>query len=353
MKGLILCAGKGTRLRPLTHTNAKQLVPVANKPIIHYGLEAMAEANIREVGIVIGETGPEIREAVGDGSKWKLKITYIEQPEPLGIAHAVRVAEDFLGKEPFVLYLGDNLLRDGIVGLVREFKEQRPNATILLAEVENPTQFGVAEVKKGKIIGLEEKPKKPKSNLAIVGVYLFDSNILSAVRKVKPSWRGELEITDSIAVLLDEGFTINSHVIKGWWKDTGKKEDLLEANRMVLENIEADVRGKVKNSEIAGRVVVEKGATVEDSTIRGPVIIGRGSRVTNAYIGPFTSIDEDVVVEHSEIENSIVLRGSRISNLNRRLEESLIGRDAVVERSLSKPHSYKMMLGDCSRVDVV
>lgn len=353
MKGLILCAGKGTRLRPLTHTNAKQLVPVANKPIIHYGLEAMAEADIREVGIVIGETGPEIREAVGDGSQWGLKITYIEQHETLGIAHAVQVSEDFLGSEPFVLYLGDNLLRDGIVGLVREFEEQRPNATILLAEVENPRRFGVAEVKKGKIIGLEEKPKKPKSNLAIVGVYLFDSSILGAVRKVKPSWRGELEITDSIAVLLDEGFTINSHIIKGWWKDTGKKEDILEANRIVMENIEPDIEGKVEDSEVAGRVVVEKGAAVESSTIRGPVIIGRDSRITNAYIGPFTAIDQNVVVENSEIENSIVLRGSRISNLDRRLEESLIGRDAVVERSLSRPLSYKMMIGDSSRVDVI
>lgn len=353
MKGLILCAGKGTRLRPLTYTNAKQLVPVANKPIIYYGLEAMAQANIRKIGIVIGETGPEIREAVGDGSRWGLKITYIEQDKPLGIAHAVHTAEKFLGDEPFVLYLGDNLLRDGITGLVREFEQQKPNATILLAEVEDPRQFGVVEVRGGKIIALEEKPKKPKSNLAIVGVYLFDSNILRAVRKVKPSRRGELEITDSIALLLKQGLTINSHVISGWWKDTGKREDILEANRMVLETIEPDIQGEVVDSDIHGRVVIEAGAVVSGSTIRGPVIIGAGTRVTDAYIGPFTSIEKNVTVERSEVENCVVLRGSRIANLDRRLEESLIGRDVVVERSLSRPHSYKMMLGDDSRVDVI
>ncbi|MEW6201583.1 MAG: glucose-1-phosphate thymidylyltransferase, partial [bacterium] len=338
MKGLILCAGKGTRLRPLTYTNAKQLVPVANKPIIFYGLEAMRDAGIREVGIVIGDTGAEIRDAVGKGRKWGVRVTYIEQNPPLGIAHAVQVSEKFLGGEPFVLYLGDNLLRDGIVGLVEEFKTQKPNATILLASVANPQQFGVAEVKHGKIISLEEKPKKPKSSLAIVGVYIFDSNILEAVHKVKPSWRGELEITDSISVLLKKGCVINSHIITGWWKDTGKKEDLLEANRMVLETINPDVRGEVTGtSDVCGRVVIEDGAVVEDSTIRGPVIIGIGSRIVHSYIGPFTSIDENVIVENSEIENSIILRGSRISNLESRLEESLIGRDVVVERSFTRP----------------
>lgn len=354
MKGLILCAGKGTRLRPITYTNAKQLVPIANKPVIFYGLEAMGNAGITEIGVVIGETGNEIMEVLGDGSKWGVQITFIEQNPPRGIAHAVEVAEDFLQREPFVLYLGDNLLRDGITGLVKEFNEQKPNAIILLAHVKEPRQFGVAEVNGDKIISLEEKPKKPKSDLAVVGVYLFDSNIFDAVHKIKPSWRGELEITDSIACLLKNGCDIRSHIITGWWKDTGKKEDMLEANRMVLEDIETRVSGFVDlKSEITGRAIVEDTAQVENSVIRGPVIIGRNAKILNSYIGPFTSIGDDATVQNSEIENSIILNGSKISNIEGRLEESLIGRDVVVERSMSRPRSFKMMLGDCSRVDVI
>ncbi|MEW5945163.1 MAG: glucose-1-phosphate thymidylyltransferase, partial [bacterium] len=331
MKGLILCAGKGTRLRPLTHTNAKQLVPVANKPILYYGLEAMRDAGITDIGIVVGDTENEIRDAVGTGDRWGIGVTYIKQDEPRGIAHAVHVSEKFIGGSPFVLYLGDNLLRDGIRGLVEEFNARKPNATILLAEVEDPRHLGVAEVKNGRIVGLEEKPAKPKSNLAVVGVYIFDRNILDAVKRVKPSKRGELEITDSIALLLKKGLAVNYHVVTGWWKDTGKKDDILDANRIVLENLEPSNRGEIRgNSELSGRLVIEEGAVIDSSTVRGPAVIGRNTRVEHSYVGPFTSIEENVIISHSEVENSIIMCGSRIENLNVRLEESLIGRDAVV-----------------------
>jgi glucose-1-phosphate thymidylyltransferase len=353
IKGLILCAGKGTRLRPITHTSAKQLVPVANKPIIHFGLEAMRAAGITDIGIVVGDTGPEIKEALGDGAAFGVKLTYIRQAVPKGIAHAVLTAEAYLGKNPFVLYLGDNLLKDGITGLADEFRRTRPNATILLTRVKDPRQFGVAEVKGRQIVSVVEKPKKPKSDLAIVGVYIFDHNVMDAARRVKPSWRGELEITDTIALLLADGYKVTHHVITGWWKDTGKKEDMLEANRMVLEGIEPSCEGHIgEGCEVTGRVVIGAGAHIEQSTVHGPAIIGAGSIVRNAYIGPFTSLGENVIVENSEVANSILLTGSRISHLDGRLEESLLGKDVVVEKSPRRPRAYKMMLGDCSHVSV-
>lgn len=354
MKGLILSGGKGTRLRPLTHTNAKQLVPVANKPVLFYGLEAMREAGITEVGIIVGDTRKDIEQAVSDGSRWGIKVTYIDQPEPLGIAHAVAIAEPFIGTDPFVVYLGDNLLRDGIGDLVQEFLRRRPNGQIMLARVDNPEQFGVAELEGEKVVRLEEKPKKPKSDLALVGVYMFDSSIFEAVKCIKPSWRNELEITDAIQYLIEQDFHVESHIIDGWWKDTGKLEDMLEANRMVLDTFEERIEGSVdEDSTVEFKVVVEEGAEVRASTIRGPAIIGAGAILENSYIGPFTSIDRGVRITNSEVEHSIILEGSVIEDIPVRIADSLIGRDVVVAQSPHKPKAYRFMLGDASRVGIL
>lgn len=354
MKGLILSGGRGTRLRPLTHTNAKQLVPIANKPVLFYGLEAMREAGIEEVGIIVGETRKDIERAVEDGSQWGLKVTYIDQPEPLGIAHAVAIAEPFIGSDPFVVYLGDNIIRDGIVELVDEFLRRRPNGQIMLARVDNPQQFGVAELEGEKVVRLEEKPKKPKSDLALVGVYMFDSSIFEAVKRIRPSWRNELEITDAIQYLIEQKFHVESHIINGWWKDTGRLEDMLEANRMVLDTFEERVEGSVdEGSTVEFKVVVEPGAKILASTIRGPAIIGPEAIVENSYIGPFTSVDRGVRIINSEVEHSIVLENSVIEDIPVRIADSLIGRDVVVAKSPAKPKVYRFMLGDASRVGIL
>nr|MBC8359156.1 glucose-1-phosphate thymidylyltransferase [Candidatus Aminicenantes bacterium] len=293
MKGLILSGGKGTRLRPLTFTQAKQLVPVANKPILFYGIEALKEAGIKKIGIVVGDTRKEIKEVAGDGRRWGVQISYIEQEAPLGLAHAVRISEGFLGDEPFVMYLGDNILKSGIKSLVEEFKKKRPNSLILLTEVPDPQMFGVAELKDGKVVRLVEKPKKPMSNLALVGVYMFDSHIFEAVNAIKPSWRNELEITDAIQYLVEHGYEVHPHLVTGWWKDTGKIEDILEANRLILESIEGKTQGKVDEaSKINGQVIIEEGVIVQNSIIRGPAIIGAETEIIDSYIGPFTSIQE-------------------------------------------------------------
>ncbi|MFB0526407.1 MAG: glucose-1-phosphate thymidylyltransferase, partial [bacterium] len=289
MKALILSGGRGTRLRPITHTSAKQLLPVANKPILFYGIEAVKEAGIKNVGIVVGETKNEIKNAVGRGNKWGINITYVEQEAPLGLAHAIKISQDFIRDDNFVMYLGDNLIKDGITSLVKEFEKTRPNAQILLARVPHPEQFGVVELKGRKVLRLVEKPKRPKSDLALVGVYMFDKNIFKAVNNIKPSWRNELEITDAIQYLIDHNFTVRPHIITGWWKDTGKLEDILEANRILLDDLKTHVKGKVdKESELFGKVRIEKGAEIRKSVIRGPVIIGENSRIVNSYIGPFT-----------------------------------------------------------------
>ena len=354
MKALILSGGRGTRLRPITHTSAKQLVPIANKPILFYALEAMAEAKIQEVGIVVGDTKREIQEAVGDGARWGLHVTYIEQEAPLGLAHAVKIAEAFLGDEPFVMYLGDNLVKDGIGSLVEEFMQLRPNSQILLARVRDPQRFGVAELRDGRVVSLEEKPIHPKSDLALVGVYMFDKTIFEAVHAIGPSARGELEITDAIQYLIDKGYQVHPHVISGWWKDTGKLEDMLEANRIMLEAITSRVEGEVDEaSHLIGKVVVEQGAKIVASTVRGPVIIGRSCRIINSYIGPFTSIYHDTLVQNSEIEHSIILDHSRITDIGGRLEDSLIGKNVEVFRSDGKPRAYRLMLGDSSQVGLV
>ncbi len=351
MKGLILSGGKGTRLRPLTYTSAKQLVPVANKPVLFYGLEAMAAAGIRDLGIVVGETHAEIREAVGDGSRWGCRVTYIMQPDPLGLAHAVKISRGFLGESPFVMYLGDNLLAHGIASLVAEFETTSPTALILLARVPNPSQFGVAELVEGRVVRLVEKPKEPKSDLALVGVYMFTAAIFEAVEAISPSARGELEITDAIQHLIDCGHAVSPHIVTGWWKDTGKLEDMLEANRLILETLERRLDGEVRGaSQVEGRVVVEAGAVIEDSVVRGPVVIGCGSRVIRAYVGPYTSLGPDVVVRESEVEHSIILEGSELLNLGTRVEDSLIGRGCRIHRTPLKPRALRLMVGDRSEV---
>ncbi len=353
MKGLILSGGKGVRLRPITFTNAKQLVPVANKPVLFYGLEAIAEAGIEEVGIVVGETKEEIKAAVGDGSRWGLKVTYIDQPEPLGLAHAVKVSEWYLKDEPFVMYLGDNLIKGGIADLVEEFRSKRPNAQILLAHVEDPGRFGVAELHDGRVVKLTEKPKEPKSDLALVGVYMFDHHIFEAVKSIKPSRRNELEITDAIQYLINKGLNVQPYIIQGWWKDTGKLEDMLEANRIVLDNLKRRIEGTVdKTSRLEGKVVVEKGAVVRKSVIRGPVIIGSKTLIENSFIGPFTSIHDEVEIRNSEIEYSIILKNSSIINIKNRITGSLIGKNVRIYQAPSKPKAYRFMLGDNSEAGI-
>lgn len=350
MKGLILSGGSGTRLRPITHTSAKQLVPIANKPVLFYAIETMAAAGIKELGLIVGETKDEVKAAVGDGSQWGTSVTYIEQDAPLGLAHAVKIAKDFLGEDDFVMFLGDNLIKDGITSLVEEFKSSRPNALILLARVEDPQMFGVAELADGRVVRLIEKPKQPPSDLALVGVYMFDLNIWEAIDNIKPSWRDELEITDAIQYLVDKGYNVEPHIIKGWWKDTGKLDDVLEANRIILEGMESRCDGFVdEKSQLDGRVVIEKGARVENSIIRGPVIIGENTLIKDTFIGPFTSIYFDVVVENSEIEHSIVLEKSSIRGISR-MEDSLIGKNVQVAYSHAKPKAYRLMLGDSSQV---
>lgn len=354
MKGLILSGGKGTRLRPITHTAAKQLVPVANKPILFYAIEAMKEAGVVEIGIIIGETGSEVRAAVGDGSRWGVKVTYLPQEAPLGLAHAVKISEDFMAGDPFVMYLGDNLIRGGIKSFVDEFNEKKPDAQILLAKVPNPNQFGVAVLEGGKVKNLEEKPKSPKSDLALVGVYLFSQKIFTAVNAIQPSPRGELEITDAIQYLIDQGQEVLPHVITGWWKDTGKLTDMLEANRIMLDDLATDVQGElVGDCQIQGRVVISKGARLENCIVRGPAIIGEGCKLTNTFVGPYTAIDRDVTISSAEIEHSIILAGSSIIDIHGRIVDSLLGKNVEVTRGELKPKAYRLMLGDNSQFSIV
>jgi glucose-1-phosphate thymidylyltransferase len=353
MKGLILSGGKGTRLRPLTYTSAKQLVPVANKPVLFYGIEAMAEAGLGEIGIVVGDTHAEIRAAVGDGSRWGVRVTYIPQDAPLGLAHAVKISQPFLQEEPFVMYLGDNLLNRGIVGLVQEFARDKPAAQILLTRVPDPQMFGVAQLDNGRVVRLVEKPTEPIGDLALVGVYMFSPQIFESVKRIKPSFRNELEITDAIQDLIDRGLTVKPHIVEGWWKDTGKLEDMLEANRLILDTFERRIDGKVDaESRVEGKVVIEEGAVVERSVIRGPAIIGRGARIVHAYVGPFTAIMNDVQITDTEIEHSIVLEGSSLRDLSNRVTDSLIGKGVKIYREPVKPSAYRFMLGDNSEVGI-
>jgi glucose-1-phosphate thymidylyltransferase len=355
LKGLILSGGAGTRLRPITHTSAKQLVPVANKPVLFYGIEALVEAGVTEIGIIIApETGDEIRLAAGDGAQFGAEITYIVQDEPKGLAHAVLTAEDFLGDSPFVMYLGDNLLADGLRGLVDTFRKAEPDALILLTPVSDPEHYGVAELDGERIVRLVEKPKDPPSNLALVGVYLFSPSIFDASRALEPSWRGELEITEAIQSLIEDGHTVRSEVVSGWWKDTGQLADMLEANRLVLEEVETRLDGALDDaSRVEGRVVLEAGAHVTGSVIRGPAVIGAGARIEEAYVGPYTSIGENVRIVRSEIEHSIVLSGSVVEDLGTRMEASLLGREVKLTRSDGMPKTLRMLVGDKSEIKII
>jgi glucose-1-phosphate thymidylyltransferase len=354
MKGLILSGGKGTRLRPITYTSAKQLVPVANRPVLFRVLDAMVEAGITEICIVVGDTAPVIEDAVGDGSAWGAKVTYVQQEAPLGLAHAVKISERFLIDDRFVMVLGDNVIEGGITALVKQFTGSNWNAQIVLKQVENPQQFGVAELRDGRIVRLVEKPKHPPSDLAVVGIYMFDHHVFEAVNAIQPSWRGELEITDAIQYLIEKGYQVYPYIHEGWWIDTGKMEDMLEANRLVLESNESRVEGFVDaDSRVNGKVVIEKDAEIINSTVRGPAIIGERTRVVNAYIGPFTSIYHDCLIADCEIEHSIIMEDCRIEDIHHRIEDSLIGRNVEIVRSPVKPRAYKMVLGDHSKVGIL
>jgi len=355
MKGLVLSGGKGMRLRPITYTSAKQLVPVANKPVLFRVIEAIRDAGIDEIGIVIGDTGPEVRAAVGDGKRWGVHIEYIPQDAPLGLAHAVKIARDFIGDDRFVVFLGDNCIQGGISTLIEQFGHSSYNAQIVLTQVANPQQYGVAELdERGRIMRLTEKPREPRSDLALVGIYMFDPSIWQAVEAIKPSWRGELEITDAIQWLVQHDRQVFPYIHDGWWIDTGKKDDMLEANRLILEELTAANEGYVdRDSQLIGKVIIEKGAEIINSTIRGPAIIGENTRIVNAYVGPFTSIYHHCTIESSEIEHSIVLDYCSIRDLPSRLEDSLIGRYVEINRSPLKPRAYRLVLGDHSTVGVL
>src|SRR5580698_4471268 len=360
LKGLILSGGKGTRLRPITHTSAKQLVPVANKPVLFYGIGAMADAGIEEVGIIIApETGPEIEAAAGDGSRFGLRITYILQDEPLGLAHAVLTAEPFLGVSPFVMYLGDNLLQGGIADLVTAFREHAPDALILLTPVADPENYGVAELQAsaagevGRVLRLVEKPAEPATDLALVGVYMFTAGIHDAARAIEPSARGELEITDAIQHLVDAGRRVEPHIVRGWWKDTGRLEDMLEANRLILDNLIERHEGELIDSQVDGRVVIEPGARLERTKVRGPAIVGAGARLTDCYVGPYTAVGERCVISGAEVEHSILLEGSSVCDLDGRMESSLLGRNVMIRRGDRQPRAYRFMVGDNSDISIL
>ena len=358
MKALILAGGEGTRLRPITHTSAKQLVPVANKPILFYGIEAMVAAGITEIGVIVGDTRAEVMAALGDGERFGAKFTFIPQDAPLGLAHCVLIADEFLGDDDFVMYLGDNLLEQDLGAFVRAFEVARhssepPAAQILLKQVPDPHRFGIAELDAaGNVVRLVEKPTDPPSDLALVGVYLFDRTINTAVRAIAPSPRGELEITDAIQWLVDQGSRVRCELLTGWWIDTGKLTPLLEANRLLLEKIETRVDGKVDEaSSLDGRVIVEAGAIVTNSILRGPLVIGAGARITDSFVGPFSAIGDGCEIVNSEVEHSVIMERSRVVDIQR-LEDSLIGKEAVVSRSRLRPRALRLMIGDHCQIDV-
>jgi glucose-1-phosphate thymidylyltransferase len=355
VKGLILSGGKGSRLYPLTYTRAKQLIPVANKPVLFRVIESIRDAGIHDIGIVIGDTGPEIKEAVGRGGRWGVDISYIPQDAPLGLAHAVKISRDFLGDDRFVMFLGDNVIQGGISPLIAQFADSEWNGQIVLTRVAHPEQYGVALLRDdGTIAQLIEKPKEPPSDLALVGIYMFDRHIFEAVDAIRPSGRGELEITDAIQWLVDHDRRVFPYVHRGWWVDTGKPIDMLDANSRVLEELSPQIAGYVdRDSEVDSRVTVEAGAEIINSVVHGPAIIGEGTRIVNSYVGPFTSIYHHVLMENSEIERSIVLERSRIIDVPARIQDSLIGRNVVVQRSPIKPKAFKLTVGDHSQLGLL
>jgi len=353
MKGLVLAGGSGTRLRPITFTTAKQLLPVANRPILGYVLDKFANSGIRDVGIIIApDTGAEVKKYVGDGSNWKINVTYILQ-EPLGLAHAVKTAHEFLGNATFVMYLGDNLLGEGIDNLIHKFEKEKLDALVLLKEVENPEEFGVAVLNdEGRVVKLIEKPKKPPTNLALVGVYIFSPNIHKAIDRIKPSRRKELEITEAIQELISRGYNVKNEILDSWWLDTGKKDDVLTANTIVLDEfVERDIKCSLHKSEVIGRVKVEEGTNLINSRVQGPAIIGKNSLIENSFIGPYSSIGDNVKVIDSTVENSVILEGSRVHGIER-LEDSLIGRNTKVTKSQNKHDALRLMIGDYSEVEL-
>lgn len=354
MKAIILCAGEGTRLRPLTHTGAKHLIPVANKPVVHYVIEDLIEAGIDQIGVIVSPNVERpFRCELGDGSQWGISIEYILQKEPKGLAHAAACAKDFVGQDPFVMTLGDNLLEHGASRYVEQFKQGDANALILLYRVDDPSAFGVAKLEGDRIVQLVEKPKEPPSDLAIVGVYMFDHHIFDAISKIKPSWRGELEITDAMQQLIDDGHAVAPALVQGWWRDVGKPADMLEANRLLLEKIDPCLDGKIdKASILRGRVWVDKEAVIINSELRGPLIIGPGVRVENSFIGPFTAIGENCTIRGSEIEYSIVMESSTVQGV-RRVDHSLIGRNVKVGYKTTLPKAYTLVLGDNSHIELV
>lgn len=354
MKALIASGGRGTRLRPITHTQNKHLIPIANKPILYYAIEAAVNAGIKEIGIVHTADSLEVPNYVGDGSRWGVKITYIPQEVPGGLAQVVQLAEKFVGDNKFVFYLGDNMLVGGIKRFVEEFEQSGCNCYLTLSRVKDPERFGVPEIKNGRILRVEEKPKKPKSNFAVAGIYLYDKHIFEAVKAIKASDRGELEISDAHTYLIKKGYKVGYTEITGWWKDTGKPVDLLEANRLILDNIEPHIDGKIDgHSNVAGRVVIEEGAKIINSIVRGPVIIGKNCVIENSYVGPFTSIGDRTVIEDSEVEYSIILRDCKISKVGLRIEGSILGNDVEIVKAAGKPQVHRFMIGDQSRVEVV
>jgi glucose-1-phosphate thymidylyltransferase len=356
MKGLILSGGKGTRLRPFSYTGAKQLVPVANKPVLFYAIEDLVEAGIQDIGIVISpETGDQVKVAVGDGSHFGARVEYILQDVPKGIAHGIKIAREFIGDDKFVLFLGDNFIRDGIAAQVNAFRDQAMNAQIILYKLDDPSSMGVAILDaEGRVTKLVEKPKQFVSPFAVIGIYMFDHHVFDAVNAIKPSARGELEITDTIQYLIDQKLNVRAHQLHGWWIDTGKMADILEANRLVLDVLEAKNEGQVDNvSSIEGRVVLGPGVVVVNSTIRGPAIIGERTRIENAFVGPYTSIHHDCAIQNCEIENSVVLEDSRIHDLSRRLADSLIGRNVEVAHTEGRTQTLKLMIGDYSKVGIL
>lgn len=351
MKALILAGGTGSRLRPITYSMAKQLVPVANKPVIEFGIEAIAEAGIEDFGIIVGDTAAEVEAAVGDGSRWGIRITYIPQPAPLGLAHAVKTAEPFLGSDDFIMYLGDNIIKSSVVALVEEFRANRPAATILLTPVPNPSSFGVAELEQDHVVRLEEKPKEPKSNLALVGVYLFDRRIHDAIAVLRPSKRGEYEITEAIQGLIDAGLPVQSHIVRGYWKDTGTVEAMLDANRLILEDVEVSNQGRLDaHSKVEGKACIGPGTELRNTTVRGPVIIGSNCLIEGSYVGPFTAIADGCRLVGTEIENSIVMADCSIEAAPGRIEGSLLGRGVKLGRTEGTPSSLQFVLGDSSHV---
>lgn len=364
MKGLILSGGKGTRLYPLTYTRAKQLIPVANKPVLFRVIETIRDANIREIGIVVGSTGDEIRRAVGDGSQFgDVQITYIEQPSPDGLAHAVKISQDFLQDDSFVMFLGDNVIQGGINELIAGFESNDWNSQIVLKRVENPQAFGVAKLRPdGSVEQLVEKPKEPPSDLALVGIYMFDHHIFEAVHAIQPSNRGELEITDAIQWLIDNGYRVSPHVHDGWWIDTGKPTDMLEANSFVMDEMLVNTPSAQRiaanvsideHSEVDSRVIVAEGVQIIRSVVRGPAVIGKNTVIKDSFIGPYTSLYDNVTIADCEIERSIVLEKSTVENIDVRLQDSLIGREAKVSRADTKPRALKMNLGDHSNLWIV